>query len=102
MVRCFAASIMRVTFTKDYLFFGSEVELTKKIFGRLTATDMELIYRREIVNGYGIDRLTKRLDATAGSQQLGCRACSVLKHLAELAPSASRTRLGCKAISRTT
>ena len=49
----------------EHLFFGSEVELTKKIFGRLTATDMELIYRREIVDGHGIDRLTKRLDATA-------------------------------------
>jgi hypothetical protein len=58
----------------EHLLFGSEVELTKKIFGRLTATDMELIYRREIVDGYGIDRLTKRLDAAVDrSNQVAVR-----------------------------
>jgi len=39
--------------------------LTKEIFGRLTATDMVLIYRSKIIDGYGIDRFTKRLDAAS-------------------------------------
>jgi hypothetical protein len=58
----------------EHLFFGSEVELTKEIFGRLTATDMVLIYRSKIIDTYGIDRLAKRLDATADrSDQVAMR-----------------------------
>jgi hypothetical protein len=39
--------------------------LTQEIFGRLTATDMELIYWSEIIDCYRIDRLTKRFNAAA-------------------------------------
>ena len=43
----------------EHLFFGSKVELTKEIFGRLTATDMILIYRSKIIDAYGTDRFAK-------------------------------------------
>ena len=49
----------------EHLFFGSKVELTKEIFGCLTATDMVLINGSKIIDGYGIDRFTKRLDAAS-------------------------------------
>ncbi len=48
----------------EYLFFGTKVELAQEIFGCLTTTDMKLIHRREIIDGYGFDRLAKKLDPT--------------------------------------
>ena len=44
------------------MFFRLEIELTEKVFGGLTATDMKLIDRGEIVHGDVVDRLAKRLD----------------------------------------
>jgi hypothetical protein len=56
------------------MFFRSEVELTKEIFGRLSAADMILINRSKIIDGYGIDRLAESLDATADrSNQVATR-----------------------------
>jgi hypothetical protein len=49
----------------EHMFLRSEVELTKEIFGRLSATDMILINRSKIIDGYGIDRFTNRLDAAS-------------------------------------
>jgi hypothetical protein len=45
----------KATSNIECMLFGREVELTEKIFGGLTAPDMELINRSEIVDGYGID-----------------------------------------------
>ena len=49
----------KATSNIEYMLFGREVELTEKIFGCLTATDMELVNRSQIVDGYGVDCLTK-------------------------------------------
>jgi hypothetical protein len=49
----------------EHLLFRSEVELAEKIFRSLTAADMEFIYRREIIDCYGIDRFSKRLNSAA-------------------------------------
>ena len=54
--------------------FWIEIELAEKIFGGLTAADMEFIYRREIIDCYGIGRLSLSLDSLADrSDQVAMR-----------------------------
>jgi hypothetical protein len=44
---------------------GGDTELIDEMFGCLAAAGMKLVDRREIIDGYGIDRLAERLDPAA-------------------------------------
>jgi hypothetical protein len=56
------------------MFFRREVELTKEILRRLTATDVILINRSKIIDGYRVDGLAESLDATTDrSNQVATR-----------------------------
>ena len=80
----------KATSNVEKVIFCRKTKLIEKIYSGLTATDVELINRGKVINGYRVNRFTKRSHPQHLSQQSGSHECNAWRHPEVLASRSSR------------